>query len=272
MKIARLAAVGGMLLVLPACIQIELSTSVAKSGAVKSEQSFSIAEALVKMAEGMADQQPDGENPMAELEKLSQGGDPDDIKRAKDAGLTVKVKPAKSGVGWSAKMKAKSPEATAWQGVAMGVSEEPSEDRMRFTRNGDGTVTLTMPGGSALSALGGGGGGDDEVDEAAVEAGETVGGVMGGGDGGLPEMPDLDPEQLQAMMGGLFGAMDFKMVNEVTVPGRILSATPETALTIDGATATWNFDMKQLMEFGASPEAFQVVFEPKGTMADALFQ
>ena len=87
--------------------------------------------------------------------------------------------------------------------------------------------------------------------------------------------PLLDPKELEQftqMLGGLMGGMEkLSFTQRVTVPGKVLSVTPDTAEVVK-STVSWTLGMEQLMAMGANPQSMSVTFKPKGKAAKALLQ
>lgn len=263
----RLVAITTLLALGTGCIEMSIDLSVAKSGRAKMHTDFAIAEKAIAFLEGLGaslDQnfkeiseevgaestEPTAapSDPMAGFSKAFGGGSDEQLARAKAHGLTLKLKQAKEGIAFSIDAKGKTIRSLDWYNVAMGLKDEPSETGTTLTKNNDGTVTLVM----------GGGMGDTPINDMFKDKPEG--------------MPDMD--EMGAMMAGMIAQMGapFEVSSTITVPGRIVSATPDIALSVDGSTATWDFSIQDLMSFGQEPAPFTIVFEPKGKLSPTLFE
>lgn len=263
----RLVAITTLLALGTGCIELSVDLSVAKSGSAKMHTDFAMADKAIAFLEGVgagledkfkeiAEETGDPVEPvtkpanaMEDFAKAFGGGSDAQLAQAKAHGLKLKTKQAKEGIAFSIDAKAKTMRSLDWYAVAMGLKDEPAETGPTLVKNGDGTVTLTMAGTM---------GGNTPLGEMMADKPEG--------------MPDMD--EMGAMMAGMVAQMGapFEISNTITVPGRIVSASPDIALSIDGSTASWDFSIQELMTFGQNPEPFSIVFEPKGKLSPTLFE
>lgn len=257
----RVALAGLVLVSTSACFEMEQTLVVKANGKASLAQSLSFTEGFAAVATDLA--KLGGQ--AAQFEDLRAGFDLlDDADKAMLKKNKVKLTrnatafPADGLPTIDIAAKVKSIAALDYVSLATGDKEKSQTRRVRLERLDDGNVRLIM-----LPPTPPGGGKTESTEaEAETEA---------------PDIMESDPEAAMELMGVMMAeSQKLSMVQRVTVPGTVVSATPDVGLSLDGDTATWSLDVSTLMgaadKFADPEKGFQVVFTPEGKLAPSLFE
>jgi hypothetical protein len=266
------AAVAG----LPACLDADIKTSLAKDGSGTMSVRMGLTEGMVKVLSEMKEIDPDSDL-ISETNELLFEAPSDEVKAAmKAAGCEVlEFESEQSEAQVSSRVKVAFAHVSKL-GELDQIRPEGSDpgggpgQGMALVRNDDGTYTLSM-------ADGDDDGDDDEFeDENPFEDdGDEVG--DGDADGDADETVEVDPEEVMRkaaaaieLMGKVMAeASKLKIVVAMEVPGEIVSHSPEQFAAVDGKSVVWTMDFASMMaggmQAGGMDGGFSVTFRmPEG--------